>query len=764
MKNLLTFILSVLSFTCFVSNVQAQVIEGKVYIDFNANGQLDTTEYGFGGIQIYLYEGCQTNSPILDSVRTDSVGAYQFNNLPLGIYSVKVNKSDPKSPTSSSSPSYCCLELITTAIIERCNFGYPPPNCTSNPFSVDNFCDMAYANPLCNLTVIGDFACGQNPSILGPWKDSLHCGGKFQNTSFYSFVAGTGNYNIEFTVFSCAGTGLQYGLMDSCNPSGPYYECNGNSNYATVSVDASSLIPGKTYIFWLDGYQGSVCPYYIQVTGDFNVFKVPDVEDISLKIKCDSSCTNYSNKYIEISSSDYQYDLSEISGVKFNWLISNESTTISMVTTQSKIDVSSLMLGIYTVCVDIEHPCWYYENTKKAFCKTIEIRADYSFSKGTFDVCNNDFPWNGIRYLNGPIKTDEFGNPWAWEFGPIKLIDVELGINTFVSNLIDSCGCPYQQIIELNYQKYNQPCDDNNPNTFEDKVRDDCVCRGIQISGVTDDERWFYTPHSLTFSEKIWKVLPVKDTIIELQQYKIIGIDKGDGLMPESYIPIARVNQKLFFNEGGEMKLFYDYGLKEGSTFEYNVPKVQRYYDISSNQGSTNFGSLKFSNRIRDVNIVLSSEGKMLKKYSNFQAIHNNLIHVMNDFTEYAGSDIGFFGAFSSVLSSGKEGYFRCYQSNEINYSVLNQDCLLSGIEDTNINTNFSIKPNPSADDFLIKSNFFETVDIIIFDMNGKVKTSFDQFVLNENQIDVSTWASGMYYVLVKTKNDVTALKFIKVE
>ncbi|MBK7699548.1 MAG: hypothetical protein IPJ39_12855 [Saprospiraceae bacterium] len=49
---------------------------------------------------------------------------------------------------------------------------------------MDNLCDVAYNNPLCNLSVIGEFACGQIPSELGPWAGKQHCGGTYENTSF----------------------------------------------------------------------------------------------------------------------------------------------------------------------------------------------------------------------------------------------------------------------------------------------------------------------------------------------------------------------------------------------------------------------------------------------------------------------------------------------------------------------------------------------------------------------------------------------------
>lgn len=181
--------------------ITAQSISGKVYIDINFNGLFDGSDYGIGGIPIYLVLGCTSNGPKVDSVKTDNNGNYQFADMQTGNYSIHIRHDNGFPTIWSTLDQICCLDIVDSLSMETCDFGYIPPNCTSNPYSVDNLCDKAYVNPLCDLTLIGDFPCGQNPSVLGPWKDSLHCDGKFDNTTFFSFVAGSGNYNIGFTVF-----------------------------------------------------------------------------------------------------------------------------------------------------------------------------------------------------------------------------------------------------------------------------------------------------------------------------------------------------------------------------------------------------------------------------------------------------------------------------------------------------------------------------------------------------------------------------------
>jgi hypothetical protein len=303
--------------------IQTPDITGVVYIDLDASGTFNFSDIGFQGAPVELLQGCPGGT-VVATTTTDGAGNYTFTGLAPGSYTVQITPGGAGAPTGSSSPKFCCLIVdpcMPDAVLE-CEFGYPPPNCTTNPYSVDNKCDDAYMNPLCNLTVIGDFACGQNPSTMGPWENIAHCAGVYHNTSFYGFVAGTGNYSIQFTIFNCAGTGVQYGLMDACNPGGPYIACDGNANTGTITVNASQLEPCKTYIFWIDGWAGSVCSYYIQVVGDFHVCELPPIEDITIDQACNPLCPVLGTLPVTVVPAPGPPNLENINGVTLHWDVS----------------------------------------------------------------------------------------------------------------------------------------------------------------------------------------------------------------------------------------------------------------------------------------------------------------------------------------------------------------------------------------------------------------------------------------------------------
>ncbi|MBK6497565.1 MAG: T9SS type A sorting domain-containing protein [Saprospiraceae bacterium] len=462
----------------------------------------------------------------------------------------------------------------------ECDMGYTRPDCTSNPYSVDNLCDVAYNNPLCDVSVISQFACGQIPSELGPWAGKQHCGGTYENTSFYGFIAGTGDYSIEFIIFSCAGTGVEYGLIDACNPDGPYIVCNGNANSGTVTVDASQLEPCKKYIFWMDGFSGSICSYYISVIGDFNVCEVPAVQDITINQACNLPCPNLATLPVTVVGAN---DIENIDNVILHWDISFNGAPLMITTTTPvndgmSIDVPFLEAGIYEICVVTEHPC---PGLSAPFCKTFEFKSPNITSK-EYNLCIDDFPWNvEVDSLTGLAALDEYGNPWKWSGGPIELSNINTTPPTysFSSNYVDTCGCAYLQNIKFNIlsssqQRYDvcykdlpfsigdtlintevtslpiyinntqdtlscdsiiylslqifnegEPCDDKDASTINDVYDAACVCKGEKSNNVdnTSKDAWVVYPNPVT-ETLIISNTSTQFTIPDIEIYYIQGI------------------------------------------------------------------------------------------------------------------------------------------------------------------------------------------------------------------------------------------------
>jgi hypothetical protein len=266
-------------------------------------------------------------------------------------------------------------------------------------------------------------------------------------------------------------------------------------------------------------------------------------------------------------------------------------------------------------------------------------------------------------------------------------------------------------------------------------------------SGIADDATWYYTPASPTFQEKIWKVQALQDTTINNQVYKLIGIDKGQGIIHESKIPIAIVNKKMMFFEQGASHLIFDFAAQIGDTVTYKVPSLAYYYDITFNKGFTRPILPSFQMIVSSIDTVKTMEGKMIKRFATRSIIGTNGFgHAIFNLAENVGSIAhGFFGSFGPYITQDKQGYFRCFQSSDLNFNVLNKDCLLSNIADVNENR-IKIYPNPSMDILNIESDF-DILDVNIRTVEG---TSVYYNKSCPSTIDISHFKSGIYFIEIR--------------
>ncbi|HXU27044.1 MAG TPA: T9SS type A sorting domain-containing protein, partial [Bacteroidia bacterium] len=80
--------------------------------------------------------------------------------------------------------------------------------------------------------------------------------------------------------------------------------------------------------------------------------------------------------------------------------------------------------------------------------------------------------------------------------------------------------------------------------------------------------------------------------------------------------------------------------------------------------------------------------------------------------------------------------------------------CTLGGINQFSNNTQVKIYPNPAQNKITIDAT--DVVDVKLFDMLGKQITTS-----KENQIDISNFTNGIYFIQVKTNTSMSTQKII---
>jgi len=434
----------------------APPITGSVFADLDSDGQLGGNDIGLGGANILAYPDCDKGqSPI--SVTSNDDGSYTFENMLPGPPPTRfLITMDPSGDFSCDVKVEVCVTLEPcSGMLDPVLFPCPPPDCSSNPYSVDNICETALQNPLCNLDIISNWPCGQIPSVYGPWLNQSQCtgGGVYNNTSFYGFIAGSGNYNINFTLFQCAGRGVQYGILDGvCSPGGPCVVYSGEANTGTVTISSSILTPCKTYVFWIDGWAGSVCSYYAFVTGDLHSCTVPPIIDISLDSLCDPLCPSFNPITVTATGDPASIPpVEEISGAVYYWDIKNPDGTTNNYVIEGPDGLNIYYVfyqeGTYNICVTPYHPC---DQFGKQYCEEftfVPIEDEYQ----EFVVCTGDFPWPGAYDEDGEPIVDKYGNQYAWVGGEVTLAMIRSGGGLWESGsyYTNECGCQYLQQMRI---------------------------------------------------------------------------------------------------------------------------------------------------------------------------------------------------------------------------------------------------------------------------------------------------------------------------
>ncbi len=234
------------------------------------------------------------------------------------------------------------------------------------------------------------------------------CTGSAQNQTHYAFVSNGSKIDIIVTVNNCSNAwgynpGLDFGMSTSCC-GGEKIACKRSPqpippNYQ-LKITIASPIPCKIYYMDLDGYEGSVCDYTINITGG----NAP--QPLILK-----NINNDANNIIEMSqgacSQKFKVDpLNEPCEGYFEWTLDGQA--LNDFDREVRLDFPNE--GDFVLCVQgyIGVPN-YNCGQSNLTCTTIKVKKDQLYGN-TRILCNEQrgFKWHQQKINSSGVYTQGF--------------------------------------------------------------------------------------------------------------------------------------------------------------------------------------------------------------------------------------------------------------------------------------------------------------------------------------------------------------------
>jgi len=435
-------------------------IQGVVFFDVNQDSVYNIFDNGFRDEELVLYKDCGSTS-VVTTLITDGIGFfYTYIDSP-GEYELILRPNINPNFEKVTKTSFCFTIEEGDNKDYVFNIGFTNKFCDENK-QAGGICETAPF--FCNLKYIETF-CSGLPTMEGPLSGTSFCpdGGVFNNSSWFQFVAGEGDYSFAITPFDCApggggSLGMQAAIFPSCDDLSNPIVCNSNLNTELFTVPTSKLTPGNIYYFVLDGVAGSICNYTITIEGDYIPFNLSTnfVYDLELKEQPPVRCQNDPLLSIVLDYKEFtdSFSLSVFDNFEYSWIVTSPfkkgGFPLQNYFTYYGNTFEYIMneVGDYEVCLHkISAIC---TEIVTVTCKKFTLSNDLpKLNLGMIELNSSSFPWTGdTPDLNGLLPTDTYGN--TWQGSPINKTDINSFPQTF-TNIVEEIypKCSYIQSLEI---------------------------------------------------------------------------------------------------------------------------------------------------------------------------------------------------------------------------------------------------------------------------------------------------------------------------
>jgi gliding motility-associated-like protein len=315
-------------------------------------------------------------------------------------------------------------------------------------------CDSLIAGTTCeNAPIICDIDCldgfsATMPDFLEDTIRNLLCpasGGNPSNMSWFGFVAGSTTITLDIILDQCVNNefpqlGVQAGIYSTCQIDNDgnvdpedvlfcYHPSSPSIDDFTVTSD--QFIVGEVYYFFIDGFQGTICDYQVNVITGGQPFELDDPTELvhNGNVPSDTICLGYQNYTL---SSDL-----DTLNIDYYWKINPATNGMP----------DSFLLMSYTTSWDFEeegvYTIEYYATNgcdeTDTISHSIIVLPEPDEVFDTVGVCFNKFPYAG------PQNIDPNGDGFVGWAGP--QITYPGGDARFTVTRPN--GCMFDQVIHV---------------------------------------------------------------------------------------------------------------------------------------------------------------------------------------------------------------------------------------------------------------------------------------------------------------------------
>jgi hypothetical protein len=493
-------------------------LSGSIWGEDDDNSTLNPPEAGGNNVLVKLCKGPDE----IAMTNADMNGLYTFANIIPGTYTVKIDASN----FAQGGPLYglsTCSGFSGDDDVDNDDNGDGPAGGTVTTAPINLFCgqepegvgkvenstidfcfksDCGLPNPVtkpaCEMLTVGDTICDlpvleilcsrmPPPPLVGnapnPLCNTGSPGGAPHNMSWFAFVAGAGNYTLQFDIFGCTGgqNAAQVGLFqmdDFCDFANRVeIYCQGGQCVTGIqSISSDLLVPGNTYFLWLDGCAGSVCSYRVDILGDFQQYSVPPIERIDCSSdfgRCDTICPNNTITFEVL---DDLETFKQLKGA-YIWTVTSPLGVVTeYITPTNKIENLDFgsQLGVYTIKAKVNIKC---SLTEPEFTVQVVVANPPNENFGDKSVCQNELTigWTGPNEdENGDQDPNNDGYN-GWQGTPIQITGNIPNGQQVTQNVTTSNGCKFQQTVKV-FKLFNS-----------EEFIDTITCPGVPlvVGGVT---------------------------------------------------------------------------------------------------------------------------------------------------------------------------------------------------------------------------------------------------------------------------------------